>query len=199
MVVKEFIYLGCAVTTRNDASLEIKRRITLANRCYYGLNRQLSSRDLSRTTKLTLYKTLILPVLLYGAVAWTVLSTDAAALRVFERKVLRKIFGPVRVGDDFRIRYNSELYELLNDMDVVQRINIQRLRWLGHVVRMEEDAPARRVFDAEICGSRRRGRPCIRWKDQIEEALSSIGVTNWHRRARSRGARKDVLRQAEIR
>ena len=49
-----------------------------------------------------------------------------------------------------------------------------------------------------VCGNRRRGRPCIRWKDQIEEALSSIGVTNWRRRARSRGAWKDVLRQADI-
>ena len=78
-------------------------------------------------------------------------------MRVFERKVLRKIFGPVRVGDDFRIGFNSELYELLNDMYVVQRINIQRLRWLDYVVRIEEDAPARRVFDAVICGSRRRG------------------------------------------
>ena len=104
-------------------------------------------------------------MLLYGAEVCTLLSTDAAALRVFERKALRKTFGPVRVGDDFRIRFNSELYELLNDMDVVQRINIQRLRWLGRVVRMEEDAPARRVFDAGICGSRRRGRSCIRWKD----------------------------------
>ena len=107
--VKEFICLGSAVTTKNDVCLEIKRRITLANRCYYGLNGQLSNRDLSRTTKLILYKTLILPVLLYGAEAWTLLSTDAAALRVFERKVLSKIFGPVRVGDDFRIRFNSEL------------------------------------------------------------------------------------------
>ena len=89
-------------------------------------------------------------------------------MRVFEREVLRKIFGPVRVGDDFRIRFNSELYELLNYMDIVQRINIQRLRWLGQVVRMEEDALERRVFDAGICGSRRRGR----WKDQIEEALA---------------------------
>ena len=85
-------------------------------------------------------------------------------------------------------------------MDVVQRINIQRLRWLGHVVRMEEDALARRLFDAGICGSRRRGRLfCIRWKDQIEEAVSLIGATNWHRRAKSRSAWKDVLRQAEIR
>ena len=80
----------------------------------------------------------------------TLLSTDAAALRVFEGKVLHKIFSPVRVGDDLRIRFNSELYKLLNDMDVVQRNNIQRL---GQVVRIEEDAPARRVFDAGNCGS----------------------------------------------
>ena len=61
----KFIYLG----TNNDVSLEIKRRVTLANMCYFGLNRQLSSRDLSRATKLTLYKALILPVLLFGAEA----------------------------------------------------------------------------------------------------------------------------------
>ena len=66
-VFKEFIYLGTAINTSNDVSLEIKRRITVANRCYFGLNRQLSSRDLSRTMKLTLYQVLILPVLLYGA------------------------------------------------------------------------------------------------------------------------------------
>ena len=192
--VKEFIYLGSAVTTKNDVSLEIKSSYTLANRCCYGLNGQLSNRDLSRTTKPILYKTLILQALLYGAEAWILLSTDVAVLRVFDRKVLRKIFGPVRVCDDFRIRFNSELYELLNDMAIVQCINFQRLRWLDHVVRMEKDALARRVFDAGISGSRRRGRPCIRWEDQIEEALSSIGVTNWRRRAKSRSAWKDVLR-----
>ena len=97
-----------------------------------------------------LYKTLILPVLLCGAEAWTLLSNDIAALRVFDRTVLRKILNPVQIGDDFRIRYKSELYELLNDMDVVQRINTQRLRWLCPVIRMEVDAPARRVFDAGI-------------------------------------------------
>ena len=55
-VVKEFIYLGTAINTNNDVSLEIKRRVTLANRCYFGLNRQLSA------TKVKLYKALILPV-----------------------------------------------------------------------------------------------------------------------------------------
>ena len=87
-VVKVFTYVGTAINTNNDVILEIKRRVALANRCYFGLNSQFSSRDLSRATKLTLYKALILPMLFYGTEAWTLSSTDA----VFERKVLRKIF-----------------------------------------------------------------------------------------------------------
>ena len=51
-------------------------------------------------------------------------KSDAAALKVVERKILRKTFGPVWVGDDFSIRLNSELYEFLSDIDVVHRINI---------------------------------------------------------------------------
>ena len=80
--VKEFVYFSQAVTTKNDVSLEIKRRITLGNSCYYGLNGQLTNRDLSHTTKLVLYKTLMLLVLLYDAEEWTLLCTDVAALSV---------------------------------------------------------------------------------------------------------------------
>ena len=84
------------------------------------------------------------------------------SLESIREKSLRKIFSLVRVGSDFRIRYNTELYKLRNGLEIVQRINIQRLHWLGHVVRIKEDGPPRRVFDAGICVSQRRGRPCIR-------------------------------------
>ena len=56
-------------------------------------------------------------------------------------------------------------------------------------------APARWVFNTMICGSRRKGRLCMRWKDQIKEALSTIGVTNWSLEQEA----KDVLKQAVIR
>ena len=93
---------------------------------------------------------------------------DVPALRVFKRKVLCKIFGQVRVADDFRLRYNSELYELFNDMNVVQCINIQRLRWLAQIVSKEGYATARWVFDAGIYGSRpNRGSPVIDWCYQL--------------------------------
>ena len=106
---------------------------------------------------------LFLPVFLYGTEAWTLLSTNAAALRVFESEL-----AMISTSDSI-----VSCMSCMNDTDVVQRINIQQLRWLGHIFRMEEDVPARQVFDAGICGGRQRGRLCIRWKDQIVKALSS--------------------------
>ena len=66
-------------------------------------------------------------------------------------------------------------------MDVAKRINNQRFSWLGHVVRMDEGAPPRRVFDAVAGGHRWVGRPRTLWKDQVKEALTLLGVTNWSR------------------
>ena len=71
----------------------------------------------------------------------------------------------MRVPDDFHIRYSSELYELLNDMDVVHCINSQRLRWLGHVVRMEEYDPARRVSD--VCSTENDEGDDLAWCDKL--------------------------------
>ena len=81
VVVKDFVYLGSRTNTDNDISLEIRRRITLANRYYYGLRKQLSKRSLSCRTKLCLYKLLILP-------------EEEQALGVIERKIKRTIYGP---------------------------------------------------------------------------------------------------------
>jgi hypothetical protein len=186
-VVKDFVYLGSSINTTNNISLEIKRRITLANRCYFGLRRQLSKRALSRKTKNCLYKSLIMPVLLYGAEAWTLTTADEQSLRVFERKILRKIYGPYCDSGVWRIRWNHELYGLYGDIDIVKLTKTQRLRRLGHVVRMEESTPARKVFDSEPGGgSRRRGRPNLRWGDQVLQDVATLGVRSWRQSARSR-------------
>ena len=138
-------------------------------------------------------------MLLYGAEAWTLSSTDAAALGEFERNMPRQIFGPVRVGEDYCIQTNRELYELSNAMDVAKRINIQRFRWLGYIVRMDVDASPRQVFDAVVGGRRRVGRLRMLWTDQVKYALTSLDLSNWKRRAQSSGAWREALRQAETR
>ncbi|XP_058811170.1 uncharacterized protein LOC131676058 [Topomyia yanbarensis] len=98
-VVEEFVYLGSLVTADNDTSREIRRRIVAGNRAYFGLRKTLRSNRVRRRTKLTIYKTLIRPVVLYGHETWTMLVEDQRALGVFERKVLRTIYGGVQMED----------------------------------------------------------------------------------------------------
>ena len=92
-VVKSFIYLGSEITSDNDISAEVKRRIILASRCLGGIRKLMRSKHLSHKTKLQLYHQLILPVLLYGAESWSLRAAEEQNLLVFERKVLRMICG----------------------------------------------------------------------------------------------------------
>jgi hypothetical protein len=93
-------------------------------------------------------KTLIRPVLAYGCKTWVLSKSDETILGVFERKILRAIFGPTNENGECRIKYNNELYTLYLKSDTVTYIKINRLRWAGHVIRLEEQSPARRVLVA---------------------------------------------------
>ena len=117
-VVDEFVYLGSLVTSDNDTSREIRRRIINGSRAYYGLHKHLRSNRLSPRTKCTLYKTLIRPVVLYGHETWTLLEEDLRALEVFERRVLRTIFGGVQENGVWRRRMNHELVQLAGETSI---------------------------------------------------------------------------------
>ena len=93
---------------------------------------------------------------------------------MFERKVLRTIYGPVCIDCEWRTRYNHELYPLNKD-DQVTKIRVQRLRWLGHLARMNFDNVAKRVFERNPEG-RGKGRPKFRWKDSVLEDYQKLGV-----------------------
>lgn len=88
-----------------------------------------------------------------------------------------KFHSPLRIGNDGNCRRgNVELYELYVGIDIVQRMGGQRLRWLNEVVRMNENTPALGVFNAVSAGgSRGRGNPTNRWRDQAESDLASLG------------------------
>jgi hypothetical protein len=73
------------------------------------------------------------PVVTYGSETWTLKARDENALRCSERKMLRRIFGPVQDSCGWRIRYNQELDRLIEGQDLVRFIKAQRLRWLGHI------------------------------------------------------------------
>ncbi|KAJ4452127.1 hypothetical protein ANN_03645 [Periplaneta americana] len=133
--VEKFKYLGATVTNVNDTREEIKRRINMGNACYYSVEKLLSSSLLSKNLKVRIYKTVILPVLLYGCETWTLTLREEYRLRVFENKVLRKIFGAKRdeVTGEWRKLHNTELHALYSSPDIIRNLKSRRLRWAGHV------------------------------------------------------------------
>jgi len=90
--VEEFKYLGTTLTNQNAIQEEIKSRLRSGNVCYYSVQNLLSSRLLSKNLKIKIYRTIILPVILYGCETWSLTLREERRLRVFENRVLRRIF-----------------------------------------------------------------------------------------------------------
>jgi len=120
-----------------------------------------------------------------------------AILGVFDRKILRAIFGPTNENGEWRLKYNNELYTLYKESDIVTYIKINRLKWAGHVIRMEEQSATRRVFVAVVEGRRQRGRPKlrVRWEDGVMEDARKLGERNWRNAARNRDRWQKLLKK----
>ncbi|KAJ4441071.1 hypothetical protein ANN_10921 [Periplaneta americana] len=175
--VEKFKYLGATVTNINDTREEIKHRINMGDACYYLVEKLLSSSLLSKNLEVRIYKTVILPVVLYGCETWTLTLRGEHMLRVFENKVLRKIFGAKRdeVTGEWRKLHNTELHALYSSPDIIRNIKSRRLRWAGHVARMGESRNAYRVLVGRPEGKRPFGRPRRRWEDNIKMDLREVG------------------------
>jgi hypothetical protein len=100
---------------------------------------------LSRDLKVKIYNTIILPVVLYGCETWSLTLREEHRLRMFENRVLRRIFGPKRneVTGESRKLHSGELHNLYSSPDIIRRIKSRRMRWAEHVARMGE---ARNVY-----------------------------------------------------
>ena len=81
------------------------------------------------------------------------------ALLIFERKIFRKIYGPGYENGEWKSRTNRELEEMSRGENIIKWIKEQRISWLGHLERMEEERMPKRIFTQELEGTRRRGRP----------------------------------------
>ena len=98
-IIKIFGSTKCAKSLNlNLLSFELKKLTNVVNRAYYGLQNHMKSRIISRNTKTLLYKTPIRPVLTYGSETWVLSKQDEHRLSIFERKILRRIYGPVMDG-----------------------------------------------------------------------------------------------------
>jgi hypothetical protein len=100
-----------------------------------------------KNLKIKIYKTVILPVVLYRCKTWSLTLWEEHRLRVFKNRVLRKIFGPKREEDRSWIKlHNDELHSLYSSQNIVRVIKSRRMRWEGHVAHMEEERGVYRVL-----------------------------------------------------
>ena len=151
----------------------------------------LSSSLLSKTFKIKMYRTIILPVVLYGCETWSLILRVERRLRVFENRVLRRIFGPKRdeVTREWRKLHNEELNDLYCLPNIVRVITSRRMRWEGHVARMGEGRGVYRVLVRKPEGNRSLRRPRCRWEDNIKMDLHEVGCggMDWIELAQDRG------------
>jgi hypothetical protein len=116
-------------------------------------------------------------VVLYGSETLSLTLREEHRLRVFENRVLRRIFGPRRdeVTGGLRKLHNEELHGLYSSPSIIRVIKARRLRWAGHVVRMGEVRGAYNILIGRPEGRRPLGRPRRRWENNIKMDLREIG------------------------
>jgi hypothetical protein len=140
--------------------------------------------------KIKIYKTIILPVVLYGCETLSLMLREEHRFRLFENRVLRRIFGPTRdeMTGGWRKLHNEELHGLYSSPGIVRVIKARRMRWVGHVARMGEVRGAYNILVGRPEGRRPLGRPRCRWEDNIKMNLMEIGFgdVDWTHLARDR-------------
>jgi hypothetical protein len=169
--VSEFKYLGTTVTNQNLIQEKLKRRLNSGNVCYHSVQNLLSSRPLSKNLKIRIYKTIILSLVLHRRETWSLTLREKHRLRVFENRVLRRIFGPKRgeVTGEWRKLHNEELRDLYSSSSIIRIIKSRRMSTNG------ENRNAYRLLVGRPEGKRQLGRPRRRWVDNIRMDLGEVG------------------------
>lgn len=174
--VKSFVYLGSMVTDNGSLKPEILRRRALAASALQSLWKPLwRHQTISRKTKLRIYNSAVLSILLYGSETWPLNDTLAKRIDGFDSRALRTIENirwPQRVS-------NEELRARTCQPRASSLVAQRRTRWFGHVLRLPPDHPTRAIlqFDPKAAGWRRpRGKPRTRWLDVVAGDLQQQGV-----------------------
>ena len=172
--VDNFNYLGSIISIDNGAEKDIKNRLNKAKGAFALLQPVWRSGKYSKKTKIRLYKSNVLSVLLYGSECWRMTQTDIQKLEVFQNKCLRqicKIFYPEIIS-------NEDLLQLTNVIEVERNIANRRHRLLGHILRMDNQrVPKVALKWTPANGKRNRGRPKTTWRRTMIKDLEKMGLT----------------------
>ena len=180
--VEWFKCLGIILTNQSSILEEIKSTLQSGNACYHSVQNILSSSLLSKNLKIKIYRTIILPVVLYGCETWSLTLREERRLRVFENRVLRRIFESRKdeVAGEWRKLHNEELNDLYCSPNIVRVIKSRRMRWAERVKHMWERRGVYRVLVVKREGKRLLGRPRRRSGDNIKMVIQEVKWNGGH-------------------
>ena len=117
--------------------------------------------------------------------------------RRFERKIIRRIYGPLKDKEFWRIRTNEEINNILQRQDIVRCIKSLRLGWLGHVQRMGDDRMPTRMLNNKMESNRGRGRPRKTWMQDVREDLEAMKIRGWRQKVLRREEWRRIVEEAK--
>jgi exonuclease III len=174
--VEKFKYLGVLFVSNGSWDQEIDRRIGAAAAVMRQLYRgAVCKRELSNKAKLAVFKSIFIPTLTYGHELWVVTERTRSRIQAAEMRFLRRIAG---LTLRHRVR-SSAIREKLNVEPLLLQIERSQLRWLGHLLRMPSERLVHRIWSACPVGTRPRGRPRSRWRDQVSRICERLPLRNW--------------------
>ena len=193
--VDTFVYLGSTISRDGTLDAEMHLRIAKACVAFGKLDKRVwSDRGITVNTKMCVYQTCVTTALLYASETWTTYRHHIKSLERFHQNCLRRILG---------IKWES----LTPDTVVLQRagctsiakqIILSQMRWVGHVVRMDDTRLPKQLFYGELCiGKRPRHKPKKRFKDCIKANLKCMKIdqNSWEGLAKDRSGWRKLIRE----
>lgn len=197
-VVRQFQYLGSTASDTLSLDMELNKRIGKASTTLSKLTKRAwENRHLTTSTKMTVYRACILSVLLYGSESWTTYSTQERKLQVFHMRCIRRIIG---ITWQDRVS-NTDVLQRAGIPSIYSLLRERRLRWLGHVRRMDDGRIPKDLLYGELAsGLRKRGRPHLRYRDVCKRDMKALSVdrNTWEASAADRTAWRKMIRQGII-
>ena len=184
--VDQFKYLGSVIAADGGVEADVRHRVNEGCKVLGAMKGVMKNRGLGMDVKKVLYEKVIVPTVMYGSELWGMKVSERRKLNVFEMKCLRSMAGVSRLD---RLR-NEEVRERTGVREeLAARVDMNVLRWFGHVVRMDSERLSKRVLNAKVDGRNIRGRPRFGWMDGVKKALNGRGMdvreANEHARNRN--------------
>ena len=177
--VDQFKYLGSVIAVNGGVEADVRHRVNEGCKVLGALKVVMKNRGQGMNVKKVFYEKVVVPTVMYGSESWGMKVNERQKLNVFEMKYLRSMTGVSRLD---RVRNEVVRREL------AARVDMNVLRWFGHVERMDNERLLKKVMNAKVDGRSARGRPRFGWMDGVNRALNDrrMDMREASERARNR-------------